>query len=174
MCTNDVAHFKFAIADGLGAEFLPTRANENDTGWDVRAAEDVIVRPFSTVKIPLGVRCFAPEGWWLELRPRSSTMAKKNLHCLYGVIDEGFENQILLAATWVPQFLSNDQIGFYINLAQYLGQELKIEKGERIGQLIPVKRNTVSMEAVSTEEFDNLCKVRAGKRGLGGFGSTGG
>ena len=49
---------------------------------------------------------------------------------------------------------------------------LVIPFGERIAQLIPVRRQEMLCESVSNEEFDRLCVERGGKRGSGGFGST--
>jgi deoxyuridine 5'-triphosphate nucleotidohydrolase len=154
--------FQFCMTDDVDESFLPQKATSTDTGWDVKAAEDYVFTSFQTKPIRLGIRCFAPEGWWLELRPRSSTMAKKNLHCLYGVIDEGYENEIMLAATYIPSESSID-----------INHKLEIKKGERLGQIIPVRRIEAIMSCISKEDFDKLCKERGGKRGLGGFGSTG-
>ena len=149
--------FKFALVEGLSDIFLPTRAHETDTGWDVRAAENFLLEPGQYVKIPLGFRVFAPQGWWLELHPRSSSFTKKNLHALYGVIDEAYQGQCLFAC-------------------QYLHPEnwrsLQITAGEAIGQLIPVKRQEMLVERVSNQEYEQLTKDRNFNRGAGGFGST--
>lgn len=155
--------FKFALKESLKNDnsFLPVKADEDATGWDVSAAFEndsnlITLNPKDWIKIPLGFRCFAPKGWWLELRPRSSTTAKKNIHCLYGVVDETYEGMMFFCGQYLPKDDS----------------QLVIEFGEKIGQLVPVKRQEMDTESISNEEFDELCKKRQGKRGEGGFGST--
>lgn len=155
----EVPIFKFVLNDGVNDDFLPTRAENKATGWDVRCAEEVMLRPGQYAKIALGFRMFAPPGWWLELRPRSSSFAKKKLHCLYGVIDEAYEGQMVFACQYIPDISS-------------LGNDLKIEAGEAIGQLIPIKRQEMLVEKVSNEEYTKLTQQRQATRGTGGFGST--
>lgn len=155
----EVPVFKFVLNYGLDDKFLPTKANITDTGWDVRSTIDLIIKPGEYVKIPLGFRVFAPEGWWLELRPRSSTFAKKQLHALYGVIDNTFEGQNIFAAQYLPDNMS------YLNT-------LKIKVGDAIGQFIPFEIKEMKIEKISNEEFEGLCKERNAPRGVGGFGSS--
>jgi dUTPase len=163
-CCDDVPVFKFAVVDGLDpAVFMPTKQHDTDTGWDVSAAADISFKIFDRILIPLGIRMFAPSGWWMELRPRSSSFAKKYLHTLYGVVDETYENQLFFACQYIPP---ND-------IRTSCCDTLKISKGERIGQLIPYRREIIKVENISNEDFDKLCKDRGGKRGTGGFGSTG-
>lgn len=155
--------FKFAVKrDLIGSDisFLPTKAHSDDTGWDVKSAKSLTIKAGQYAKIPLGIRVFAPKGWWLELRPRSSTFAKKQLHCLYGVIDEGFQNEILFATYYAPDISS-------------LGHDIKINCGDAIGQLIPVKRQEMKVEIITNEDFEKICKERNATRGTGGFGSSG-
>lgn len=149
--------FKFLIEDGLGSEYLPSRGTELATGWDVRSAEEVVLKAGEYKLIPLGFRVYAPRGWWLEVRARSSTFAKKKLHSLYGVVDEDYEGRVMFACQYNP----GD------------GSELRIGKGESIGQIVPVKRVEMEVEEVSKEEYEELCRERGGVRGDGGFGSTG-
>lgn len=161
---QEIPTFKFAVRNDLEHEkrFYPKRGTEKATGWDVSSAsgKDVILRAGQYAKIPLGFRVFAPSGWWLELRPRSSTFAKKQLHCLYGVIDEDYEGECLFACQYIPDISS-------------LGKDLTISYGDAIGQIIPVKRQEMKVEIVTNEEYEKLCKERSAARGSGGFGSTG-
>ena len=157
---NEIPLFKFLVEKNQG-NLLPRKAHANDTGWDVFSRlEEIILRPGQYAKIPLGFRVFAPEGWWLELRPRSSTFVKKQLHALYGVIDEGYENELVFACQYIPD----------INA---MGQDLVIRNGDAIGQLVPVKRQEMIVEEITEEEYQRLVSQRRGSRGTGGFGSTG-
>ena len=159
--TTPSFHFK-VLGDLDPNIFLPSKKNITDTGYDVAAAEDCVIQNNSYVLIPLGIAMIAPPGWWIELRPRSSTFAKKKLHALYGVIDEEYENQIMLAVHFMEP-LDGD----------FFNTSLKIAKGEKIAQLVPVKRVDMNVVHVSSEKFDEMSKERNGKRGLGGFGSQG-
>lgn len=170
-----IPEFKFCLAENVTDEkFLPTRSESADTGWDVRAACRVEFYPTAMIKIPLGIRCFAPKGYWLELRPRSSTFGKKQLHCLYGVIDERYEGELLFACQWIPQLsLSKDGNTLQEGWSPANSEPFVIEEGDRVGQLVPVKRQEMRVSLVSSDEFNQLVKERGGKRGSGGFGSTG-
>jgi dUTPase len=167
---QEVPVFKFALREDLKDDlrFLPTRAEEKASGWDVRAAQTdrkpiVLQRgPYSYYKIELGFRAFCPEGWWLELRPRSSTFTKRYLHCLYGVIDQTYEGQMILACKYDPPYSTKTKAELHET----------INFGDPLGQLIPVRRQEMKVEAVSNEEYDTLCQERGGKRKDGGFGST--
>lgn len=171
----NIPEFVFSLSNNSDNSFIPSQATEQDTGWDVRAAESITLRPTEKALIPLGIKCFAPEGYWLELRPRSSSFGKKSLHALYGVIDEGYENQLFFACQWIPSFFEGKCLNANIcdNISTYLSRNLIIDKGERIGQIIPVRRQSMKISVTSEEEFQNLCQDRGFKRGLGGFGSTG-
>lgn len=146
-------------------QFLPTRSDPEATGYDVRCAVlgGVILSPDTYIMVPLGFRMMAPAGWWLQLNPRSSTFAKKHIHALYGVIDETFERELLFAGQYIPN--SNELLND--------AHPKRIEFGERIGQLIPVRRESMEVSMISSEEMDRLFAIRKGSRGTGGFGSTG-
>jgi len=163
---NEIPVFKFNLVQKFNgtdcdSQLLPTRGTPKSTGWDVKVAlEQIVVRPGQHIKIPLGFRVFAPQGWWLELRPRSSTFAKKQLHALYGVIDEDYEGQCIFACQYIPD-------------VSHLGNDLTLNYGDAIGQIIPIRRQEMIVEEVNDEEFAQLCKERNAARGAGGFGSTG-
>jgi dUTP pyrophosphatase len=155
---EELPTFKFAIKEGLSDIYLPTRGSERASGWDVRSTDRLLIRAGEFVKISLGFRLFCPPGWWMELRPRSSSFAKKNLHALYGVIDEDYEGQLVFACQYIPD--------------KQIIAPLEIQEGEAIGQIIPVRRQEMIVEKVSNEEYEKLCKERNASRGAGGFGST--
>jgi len=184
--------YKFAIREDLKDvedQFIPTKAEPHASGWDVKAAQQdrkpIILSPFEYAKIDLGIRAFCPQGYWFELKPRSSTFGKKNLHALYGTIDEGYEGTLLFACQYIPLInptcisYATGQEGYYGNETKdeivYAseGQTITIKFGDAIGQIIPVKRQEMGVMKISNEEYDKLCKQRGGKRGAGGFGSTG-
>ncbi len=154
--------FKFAINEGLSDIYLPKKGTDRATGWDVRSTDKLLIYPGEYVKISLGFRLFCPVGWWMELRPRSSSFAKKNLHALYGVIDEDYEGNCVFAAQYLP----------HKELGVSAGLPLEIQEGEAIGQIIPVRREEMIVERVTNEEYEKLCKERSASRGSGGFGST--
>ena len=166
---TEIPNFKFALRKDLvittGAtksSFLPARGTPKSTGWDVRAAlrEPLILRAGQYAKIPLGFRVLSPDGWWLELRPRSSTFGKKSLHALYGVIDEDYEGECLFACQYIPDISS-------------MGSDLIINYGDAIGQIIPAERREMKVVELTNDELDIEYKKRNAQRGAGGFGSTG-
>ena len=170
--------FKFALREDLVGreEFLPTRKHSTDTGWDVSCAKETRISALEKVAIPLGFRAFCPEGWWFELKPRSSAFGKKSLHALYGTIDETYEGELIFACRYIPAVANiPDERGFdsFESWEDYCSKSISIEFGERIGQIIPVQRQSIVVESVSNEEFDKLCAERNAARGAGGFGSTG-
>lgn len=154
-----VPKFHFALVEGFSDTLLlPSRATELDSGWDVKCAADTIISSLATKLIPLGIKVICPPGWWLELKPRSSTHFKKHLHCLNGVIDNGYEGHIQLCATFVTSSGAD---------------QLFIPAGEKIAQLIPRRLEEMSVDLVSEEEFLELSKSRENNRRANGFGSTG-
>lgn len=163
----DIPNFKFALREDLldSPNFIPVQGEPFSTGWDCSAApadrKPIVIRPGTYFAIPLGIRMFAPEGWWMQLNPRSSSFVKKHIHSLYGVIDNHFENELKFCGTYLPD-------------PRDLGKDLVINFGDRIGQLIPIQRQQMIVECISNEEYDKQAAERGGIRGIGGFGSTGG
>ena len=143
-------------------DFLPTRAEPFATGWDVRCAEPkgFDLKPFYYYKIPLGFKAIPEKGWWAELNTRSSLFAKRHIHALYGKVDEMYSEQWFFACQFIPgeEILTN-------------GNHNRIEFGDRVGQIIPVKRQEMIVQRVSNFEFESILGFTNRKRS--GFGSTG-
>ena len=171
--------FKFALREDLkdNKEFLPTRGEPKATGWDVRSADNLVLQPFEHAKIKLGFRAMCPEGWWFELKPRSSSFGKKNLHALYGTIDETYEGELIFACQYIPhmQYYVGPIFDSLVTkmMNTYLSHKLNIKCGDAIGQIIPVKRQEMEVIEATNAEIEEEYKNRAAIRGAGGFGSTG-
>lgn len=154
--------FKFALRDDLRNQkmFLPTKAEPNATGYDVKAAQlnrqPIELHYGQFFKIPLGFRAMPEEGWWYQLHPRSSSFLKKNMHCLIGIIDQDFPLEVAFAGQYLPENKSD---------------VLVIEFGDSIGQIIPVKRESFDLKEITNEEYDQLIENKKSVR-TGGFGST--
>src|SRR5665213_3132332 len=100
--------FKFALREDVKdqPQFLPTQATKTDTGYDVKACpidrKPIIVKPGEYCKVPLGFRCFIEDGWWYELKPRSSSFVKKFNHTLLGTIDQDFNMEAHYCFMYLP------------------------------------------------------------------------
>jgi dUTP pyrophosphatase len=132
---------------------LPAYETSGSAGMDVRAAvpEDapVILAPGARAMVETGLSVAIPEGYEIQVRPRSGLAAKHGLTCLNtpGTIDSDYRGEIKV---------------ILINLG---AEAFTIRRGERIAQLVlaPVTRLAWSeVEELGTTE-----------RGAGGFGSTG-
>lgn len=132
---------------------LPAYETAGSAGMDVRAAvpegEPVTLAPGARAMVPTGLTVAIPEGYEIQVRPRSGLAAKHGLTCLNtpGTIDSDYRGEIKV---------------ILINLG---AEAFTIQRGERIAQLVlaPVTRLAWSQ----VETLDETA------RGTGGFGSTG-
>ena len=128
---------------------LPAYATAHAAGMDVVAAENVTLAPGARHAVATGFAIAIPEGYEVQVRPRSGLALKHGITCLNtpGTIDADYRGEVKV-------ILAN------------LGDEpFMVLRGTRIAQLVPaaVVRARFS-EAESLDETD---------RGGGGFGSTG-
>lgn len=130
---------------------LPQYANPGDAGMDVRAniEEPIILRSLDRAIIPTGLRMAVPDGYEMQVRPRSGLAAKYGITVLNspGTIDAKFRNTVCV---------------ILINLSN---EPFTVNPGDRIGQIVLNKFETIEWEEV--EELDST------ERGLNGFGSSG-
>lgn len=126
---------------------LPNYAHEGDSGMDLYALEGVAIHAFGFAKLRTGVACDIPEGYELQIRPRSGLAAKKGVVAAFGTVDMGYRGEI------------------GVTLFNHSGQAAEIAAGDRIAQVVlaPVVR----AEVVETQTLSQT------ERGTGGFGSTG-
>ncbi len=128
---------------------LPAYATSGAAGMDVVSAETCEIAPGARRAVATGFALAIPEGFEVQVRPRSGLALKHGVTCLNtpGTIDSDYRGEVRV-------ILAN------------LGQEsFTIARGDRIAQLVPapVQRATLDEVAVLDETA----------RGGGGFGSTG-
>ena len=131
---------------------LPAYATEGSAGMDLRCAEpqSVTLAPGQRLAVKTGLRLAIPQGFEGQVRPRSGLSLKRGVGVVNspGTIDSDYRGEVL-----VP----------LINFTQ---DDIVIERGERIAQLIIAPVTRVSWNQV--EDLDDT------QRGAGGFGHTGG
>lgn len=128
---------------------LPAYATAAAAGMDVVAAEDVTLAPGTRHAVATGFAIAIPDGYEVQVRPRSGLALKHGVTCLNtpGTIDSDYRGEVKV-------ILAN------------LGHEpFVVRRGDRIAQLVPAP--VVRAELVETDALDETV------RGSGGFGSTG-
>src|SRR5699024_1491542 len=73
---------------------IPTKAHPTDSGFDLYAAEDVIIEPGETAVVPTGIAVKLPAGYEAQVRPRSGVTAKTKLRVQLGTIDNDYRGGI--------------------------------------------------------------------------------
>lgn len=122
---------------------LPKRAHYNDAGADVYNPEAIYVANGQTVSIGLGFGVMIPDGFMGMIYVRSG-MAKKGITVEMPPIDSGYRGEI------------------HCLITNHTGQAIRLEKGDRIGQL-------VVQPIILADYVEELSE----ERGTGAFGSTG-
>ena len=131
---------------------LPVRKTKNAAGYDVEAAEDVIIPSYKPgikpTLIPTGLKAYCQDDEWYMLVNRSSGPKKGFVMAnSIGVIDADYYGNE-----------SNDG-HFYFQYFNFQDHDIQVKKGDIIGQVIFQKYLTV--------DDDNAKGERKG-----GFGST--
>jgi dUTP pyrophosphatase len=132
--------------DGLP---LPAYASDGAAGLDVVAAEELLLAPGARHAVATGFAIAIPEGWEVQVRPRSGLALKHGITCLNtpGTIDSDYRGEVKVI------------------LANLGGEPFEVRRGERIAQLVPAR--------VHRAAFRETATLSATARGSGGFGSTG-
>ncbi|MCX7708889.1 MAG: dUTP diphosphatase [Clostridia bacterium] len=147
---------------------LPKYANPGDSGMDVYAAEDVEIKPGETVIIPTGLKLAIPDGYEIQVRPRSGVSFKTPLRLSNspGTIDSGYRDELGIIMTNTSE--SNSDADKVLPLDSKGNQKgtYGIKKGDRVAQIVLQEVPRIIFKVVdSVAELGN-------DRG-GGFGSTG-
>ncbi|MBN9787220.1 dUTP diphosphatase [Pseudonocardia sp. TMWB2A] len=128
---------------------LPAYATEGAAGMDVVAAESLVLAPGARHAVATGFAFAIPDGYEVQVRPRSGLALKYGVTCLNtpGTIDSDYRGEVKVI------------------LANLGAEPFPIARGDRIAQLVaaPVQRAV----------FDEVYDLNNTVRGSGGFGSTG-
>jgi dUTP pyrophosphatase len=130
----------------------PEYAKEGDSGFDLRSSVGGVLKPLERMLVSTGIYFELPDGYELQVRPRSGLAAKHGITVLNtpGTVDTGYRGEVKV----ILVNLSNDTFTF--------------EKGERVAQAVIASR-------VSTDfgELVEVTNLSSSERGVEGFGSTG-
>lgn len=130
---------------------LPQYETALAAGLDVRAniTESITLDPLERTLVPTGLFIELPEGYEMQVRPRSGLAAKHGLSLVNapGTIDADYRGEIKV---------------ILVNLSN---TPYELKPGERVAQLVVSQFTRVEWEPV--EELGET------ERGAGGFGSTG-
>ena len=130
---------------------LPKYETESSAGMDVRAniKEPITLKSLERILIPTGLKVAIPEGYEIQVRPRSGLAIKHGITMLNtpGTVDSDYRGELKVIV---------------VNLSN---EAYTIEPNERIGQFVLNKIEQI--EFIEVEELDST------ERGEGGFGHTG-
>jgi dUTP pyrophosphatase len=129
--------------------FEPAYAKPGDAGADLRSTVTLTISAGARALVPTGVRLALPLGYVGLVHPRSGLAAKHGVTVLNapGTIDAGYRGEIQVVL---------------INTSE---QEFKIERGDRIAQLL--------VQAVEKVRFHAVESLPDTERSNSGFGSSG-
>jgi dUTP pyrophosphatase len=131
---------------------VPERAYAGDAGYDLAAAENLVLAPGERAVIRTGVAIAVPDGYAGLVLPRSGLAVRHGISLVNapGLIDPGYRGELM-----VP-LINHDR-----------EETFEVETGMRIAQLVLVR--AAEARFVSVE----LLEEGADGRGEGGFGSSG-
>ena len=131
---------------------VPTQAYSGDAGYDLAAAEEVVLSPGERAVVGIGIAIATPDGYAGLVLPRSGLAVRYGISLVNtpGLIDPGYRGEIM-----VP-LINHDR-----------KETFEVVIGMRIAQLVLVR--VADVQFVSVE----LLEEGADERGEEGFGSSG-
>jgi dUTP pyrophosphatase len=128
---------------------MPAYATSGAAGMDICAAESLTLRAGKRHAVATGFAFAIPDGYEVQVRPRSGLALKHGITCLNtpGTIDSDYRGEVKVI------------------LANLGDEDFVINTGDRIAQIVvaPVTQGVL----VEVDALDDT------ERGAGGFGSTG-
>ena len=126
----------------------PTQGTQFSAGYDLYAAEEIVVPRLGRKLIKTNVSMAIPMNHYGRIAPRSGLAYKNGIDVLAGVIDSDYRGDI-----GVILYNTDNNLDF------------AVKTGDKIAQII--------IESCSTINFVKTENLPATKRGEGGYGHTG-
>jgi dUTP pyrophosphatase len=132
-------------------EFIPVYSSDLAAGADVKACikEDMVIEPGVSALIPTGLKLSIPEGYEIQVRPRSGLALKQQITVLNkpGTIDADYRGEV------------------GVILINHGKHPFIVSRGMRIAQLV--------LARVAQAQYQLVDELSVTVRGVGGFGHTG-
>jgi len=130
------------------ADYVPTYGTKDSACFDLRCINKTRIFPGELVTVSLGIKFEVPQGYYLEILPRSS-LAKSGLLLAnsMGVVDADYRGEV------------------FAPLRNISKNKVIIEAGQRIVQGMLKKVEQIKLTKATT--------LSTTTRGTGGYGSTG-
>ena len=128
---------------------LPKYETGNSAGCDIRSTVYAELKPGARQLVPTGLYVAIPDGYEIQVRPRSGLALKHGITVLNtpGTIDADYRGEI------------------GVILMNHSNETFIVRPQERIGQLV--------LNKVEQIEWSQVSELDTTDRGAGGFGSTG-
>jgi dUTP pyrophosphatase len=129
---------------------IPEYARDGDAGMDLFSAQHKLLAPGERAAISTGIAVAIPDGYAGFVQARSGRALKEGLAVVNapGLVDSGYRGEIKVIVTNIDQV-----------------QDIKIERGDKIAQLV--------IQPVAHADLEVVDELPESARGDGGFGSTG-
>ena len=128
---------------------IPAYQTKGSAGADLVSVEEKTLIPGETAMVSTGFSMEIPDGYEVQIRPRSGLAAKHSITVTNspGTVDSDFRGEVKVILT---------------NLGK---ADFTIKPGDRVAQMVVAK--------VEQPEFELVDELSETERGEGGFGSTG-
>ncbi len=126
---------------------LPEYSSTGAAGADLRSSSAVEIAPGARAAVPTGLRLQIPPGHVGLVWPRSGLAVRHGIDTLAGVVDSDYRGEVRVV------------------LVNHGDAPFRIEKGDRVAQLLVQRVERAAFAAVAT--------IDETERGEGGFGSSG-
>ena len=126
---------------------IPQFALKGDVGMDLYSIQNVILKPGERISCATGIAIKIPEGYAGLIWDKSGISHKSGIKSLGGVMDSNYTGEYLVGL---------------INLSK---EDFKIEKGQKIAQVL--------FQKIEIPEVEEVAELEQTNRGGGALGSTG-